>query len=226
MKILSYIMVVSSLFLAGCSVLPNPGPLAGKEVKEIDRSIVDGKTTSSELLSIYDNKVITETTPQGKKVLNWYRGWSSGFTQTMTVLSVLAENDIVVKHVVLRYNPNTDYSFVSKLSDDDLKSFIIPGKTTRLDVENKYGKPNDNSFDDDSDQVLVYRYADSSRSKYGWIPNVGGFAEALAGDVKTNVKVLKVLIDKQNIVKSYQRKTINYQQGIGLLNSSDVEEVK
>jgi hypothetical protein len=207
-------------------MVPNPGPLAGKETTEISQSIIDGKTTSSELQSVYGDAMSVEKTPQGKSVMNWYKTWSSGFTQDSTVLSVLTDKDIVIKHAVLRYKTTNNYSFVSKLTDVELKSFFIPEKTTRQEVETKFGAPNNNSFDDEGNQVLMYVYSDSNRSQLGWVPNVGGFIEALAGSKDTKVTLLAVTLDEHEKVVSYQLKTTNYHQGVGLLNSSPVTEVK
>jgi len=226
MKVLTAIVLAAMLGLTGCSVLPNPGPLAGKETADIQQSITDGKTTSSELIAVYGNAMSVEKTHQGKNVMNWYKTWSSGFTQDSTVLSVLTDKNIVIKHRVLRYKTTNDYSFVGKLTDAELKSFFVPGKTTHQEVETKYGAPNNNSFDDEGNQILLYVYADSSRSQYGWVPNVGGFIEALAGSKDTKVTLLAVAMDAHDKVVSYQLKTTNYHQGIGLLNSSPVEEVK
>ncbi len=92
MRILTSILFVVLLGVSGCSVIPKAGPLSGSEVSEIDRSIVDGKTTSEELRSLYGDKYTVDKTAQGKDVLNWYSTWSTGFTQDTTVLSVLVDN--------------------------------------------------------------------------------------------------------------------------------------
>ncbi|SUW62494.1 Uncharacterised protein [Buttiauxella agrestis] len=226
MKKIIIVLLTATINLTGCSMFPNAGPLAGKDITEVNQSILDGETTVLELRAVYGDKLTVEKTPQGKAVMNWYKTWSSGITQDSTVLSVLTDKNIVVKHVVLRYKTKTDYSFVSELTDAELKLFIEQGKTTRKEVESKFGYPNDNSFDDKGNQILMYVYFDSSRSQYGWIPNVGGFIEALAGTKDTKVTLLSVSLDDQDKVVSYQLKTTNYHQGIGLLNSSSVEEVK
>lgn len=212
--------------LSGCSIYPNAGPLAGKEVAEINNSIVDRKTTTSDLVSIFGDKKSSTTTPEGKNVLNWYKTWSSGFTQDCTVLSVLVDNNVVVKHAVLRYKTRTDFSFVKSLTDTELNAFITPGKTTRQEIEEKYGTPNDNSFDDNGNQIMLYIYADASNSKYGWIPNVGGFIEGLAGSVNTQVSTLQIPLNSHNVATSYLLKKTHYRQGVGLLNSSAPTEVK
>ncbi len=226
MKLLTITVFTAILGLTGCSVLPNAGPLAGKETSEINQSIIDGKTTDSELRTVYGDAMSVEKTPQGKTVMNWYKTWSSGLTQDSTVLSVLTDKNIVIKHVVLRYKTTNDYSFVSKLNEAELKSFFVTGKTTRQEVEAKFGAPNNNSFDDEGNPILMYDYSESSRSQYGWVPNVGGFIEALAGSKDTKVTLLAVSLDGDDKVISYQLKTTNYHQGIGLLNSSPVKEVK
>ncbi|MGR7527203.1 hypothetical protein ACU6ZM_23865 [Klebsiella aerogenes] len=226
MKLLNIAILTAMLGLTGCSMIPNAGPLAGKETAEINQSITDGKTTVSELHSVYGDAMSVEKTSQGKTVMNWYKTWSSGFTQDSTVLSVLTDKDVAIKHTVLRYKTTNDYSFVGKLNDAELKSFFVTGKTTRQEVEAKFGAPNNNSFDDEGNPILMYVYSDSSRSQYGWVPNVGGFIEALAGSKDTKVTLLAVSLDGHDKVTSYQLKTTNYHQGIGLLNSSPVEEVK
>ncbi|WP_202308612.1 hypothetical protein [Dryocola clanedunensis] len=226
MKYLIITVFTAMLGLTGCSVLPNAGPLAGRETSDINQSIIDGKTTNSELRAIYGDAMSVDKTPQGKTVMNWYKSWSSGFTQNSTVLSVLTDKNTVIKHAVLRYKTTNDYSFVGKLTDAELKSFFVPGKTTRQEVVTKFGVPNNNSFDDEGNLIPMYVYSDSSRSQYGWVPNVGGFIEALAGSKDTKVTLLAVSLDGHDKVTSYQLKTTNYHQGIGLLNSSSIEEVK
>ncbi len=86
-------------------------------------------------------------------------------TANTTVLSVLAENNKVIRHAVLRYKSNPDLSFLKNLTDAELASVIILGKTTRKDVEHKYGLPNSNAFDDDGHPVMVYIYVMSMRAK-------------------------------------------------------------
>ncbi len=127
---------------------------------------------------------------------------------------------------MLRYKTKTDYSFVSKLTDSELESFIIPDRTTRQDIEIKYGKPNGNSFYDQNNQIILYIYSDKSESKYGWIPNIGGFVQALAGSVDTEIMTLAIPLNNKGLATSYQLKSTNYHQGYGLLNSSDPKEVK
>lgn len=223
MKYLPSLILAFTLGLTGCSVLPKPGLLSEKEVIETERSVVDGKTTVTELIALYGDKHTLDKTAQGKNILNWQQSWSSGFTANTTVLSVLAEDNIVIRHAVLRYKSNLDVSFLKNLTDSELASFILPGKTTRKDVENKYGKPNSNSFDDDGDPVMVYIYADASRSQYGWIPNVGGIVEALAGTAGAKVTMLQIPLDSHGVVKSYKLEKSNYHQGVGLLNSSELK---
>lgn len=226
MKYLYSSILASFLGLTGCSMLPQAGPLAGNEVSEINNTIVDGKTTYSDLQASYGDKAVLINAWQDKKVVNWYRTWSSGFTQDTTVLSVLTVKNTVIRHILLRYKASTDYSFISKLSDAELKTFVTPGKTTLQEIENKFGKPNDNAFDEEGDQIVIYMYADVSRSQFGWIPNVGGYVEALAGNKKTKLNTLQFIMNSNNTVKAYSLNTNNYHQGVGLLNSSGVVEVK
>lgn len=226
MKHLKYCLLLIAVTLSGCSLLPNAGPLAGKEVAEVDRSIVDGKTTVTELRSTYGEKAIAEPLPEGRMVMNWYRTWSAGFTKDTTVLSVLTENNVVVKHTVLRYRVTTDFSFVSSLTDADLAKTIVAGQTTRQQIEQKYGQPNDNSYDAQGDRVMLYIYADASKSQYGWIPNVGGLIEGLAGSATADVTILRIPVDERGVAKSFQLKTTKFKQGLGLLNASAPEEVK
>lgn len=226
MKYLYCAMLVSFFGLSGCSMLPQAGPLAGKDVAEINNTIVDGKTTYSDLQAIYGDKAVLINAWPDKKVVNWYRTWSSGFTQDTTVLSVLTDKNTVTRHIVLRYKTSTDYSFVSKLSDVELTSFVTPGKTTFQEIENKFGKPNDNAFDEEGNQIIIYMYADVSNSQFGWIPNVGGYVEALAGSKKIKLNTLQFIMNSNNTVKAFSLNANNYHQGVGLLNSSDVIEGK
>ncbi|HCM9213933.1 TPA: hypothetical protein N5L24_004182 [Enterobacter roggenkampii] len=226
MKYLYCVMLVTFLGLSGCSMLPQAGPLAGKDVAEIKRTIVDGKSTYSDLQAIYGDKAVLINAWPDKKVVNWYRTWSSGFAQDTTVLSVLTDKNTVTRHTVLRYKTSTDYSFVSKLSDAELKSFVTPGKTTLQEIENKFGKPNDNAFDEEDNQIVIYMYADVSNSQFGWIPNVGGYVEALAGSKKIKLNTLQFIMNSNNTVKAFSLNANNYHQGVGLLNSSSVIEDK
>lgn len=226
MKHLKYCLLLIAVTLSGCSLFPSAGPLAGKEVAEVDRAIVDGKTTVTELRSVYGNKFIAEALPEGRMVMNWYRTWSAGFTKDTTVLSVLAENNVVVKHTVLRYRVTTDYSFLSTLTATDVSKNIVPGQTTRQQIEQKYGQPNDNTWDAQGNQVMLWIYADASRSQYGWIPNVGGLIEGLAGSATADVTTLYIPLDNQGRAKSSLLQTRKYKQGLGLLNASGLEEVK
>ncbi|WP_235859137.1 hypothetical protein [[Pantoea] beijingensis] len=225
MKYFSCVVLIFSLGLTGCSLMPKAGMLSQKEVAETDRSIVDGKTTVSELVALYGDKPLAEKTLQGKKVLNWKQSWSSGFTADTTVLSVLVDNNIVIRHAVLRHKSSADFSFLKKISDNDLNAFITVGKTTRQDVEKKYGKPNSNSFDDDGNPVMLYIYADSNKTKYGWIPNVGGVIQGLAGSEDVKLTVLRVFLDSHGVVGSYNLKINNYRQGVGILNAEGLKEV-
>lgn len=226
MKYVSAAILALVLGTTGCSVLPKPGALSSKEVVETERSIIDGKTTVSELVSLYGEKYTLDKTAQGKDILNWEQSWSSGLSANTTVLSVLAENGKVIRHAVLRYKSNPDLSFLKNVTDAELASVIIPGETTRKDVERKYGLPNSNAFNDDGHPIMVYIYVDASKSQYGWIPNVGGFVQALAGAVDAKVTMLQVSLDEHDVVKSYQTRTTNYHQGTGLLNASQLKEVK
>lgn len=225
MKLHKSLLFLAILGISGCSVLPHPTPLSAKEVSEINNSIVDGKTTISEIAERY-NKLTPRIfkTPGGKTVYNWVSGWSSGFSAKTTLLSALSENGIVLKHIVYRYDSANKYEFVTKSSDQEIENFLVSGKTTVADIINKYGEPNSNLFDDEGNRILVYYYVENSDSKYGWIPNVGGFVQAAVGSVKTRVTTLQIPLDANGVITSYKRETNNFEKGYGLFTDKKMKE--
>lgn len=220
MKQIKLLFLLITMGLSGCALVPERPPLAG-DIAEIERGIVDGQTTVFDLRSTYGEETITNNPSQGRATHIWYHT----FSRDTTMISVLEENDVVIKHAVHRFKAS-DYRFVTKLTESDLAAAIIPGQTTRQQIEQKYGKPNGNSYDDDGNLIMEYIDIDISHSKYGWIPNVGGMVQNLAGSVTMNVTDLHIQLDKQEVVKSFRVEKPKFWKGTGAFNMSGLKQVK
>ena len=226
---LRYLLLLTVLAgITGCSHESKTDTLGRKDIAEINRSITDGSTTVPSLVALYDKPKISKT-PGGRVVLNWYGKRNALMYQEVTVLSVLSDNNIVKKHNAFKYRTNTHKinnsdDFVVKLSDEQLKALLVPGKTNLREITNKYGHPIDIGFDDDGNRVFYFIYSEVSNSPYSWIPNVGGFIQAAVGSEKVKVTVLSITTDDNDNVVSYSRELSNFKKNYGLLNSSEMEE--
>ena len=112
---------------------------------------------------------------------------------------------------------NQGSTVLKKLTEADVNSQIVVGKTTRNEVRAKFGSPLETTYTDGGLEIWKYRFEDTT----GW--NAANVASqtltlGLAGSRRTGVeKELIILYNDDYTVKRFNMSASPVQRGTGLL---------
>lgn len=87
---------------------------------------------------------------------------------------------------------------LGKVNTADLSSFLVKGRTTKLDVERKFGQPSNVDFVG-SNEKWEYIHTKSSQKATNFIPVVNWFTQGTNDDTKK----LVVLFDNKGVLAKY-----------------------
>jgi outer membrane protein assembly factor BamE (lipoprotein component of BamABCDE complex) len=90
---------------------------------------------------------------------------------------------------------------------------IKDGVTTRAQLDEWFGQPNQQSLGDGNQTILTYSYVHSQASGASYVPVVNLFA----GGTNTNQQVLMIAVDKNGIVVRHLMNDSKTQMKTGLL---------
>lgn len=88
---------------------------------------------------------------------------------------------------------------LAKKSQADLKKELVKGKTTKAQVVEMYGKPEQTSFEDNGDEVILYSYSEGDFDATNLVPIVGTY---IAKD-EVRMKYIYIIFNKKGILKNY-----------------------
>lgn len=88
---------------------------------------------------------------------------------------------------------------LAKKSPADLKKELVKGKTTKAQVVEMYGKPEQTSFEDNGDEVILYSYSEGDFDATNLVPVVGTY---IAKD-EVRMKYIYIIFNKKGILKNY-----------------------
>jgi outer membrane protein assembly factor BamE (lipoprotein component of BamABCDE complex) len=84
-------------------------------------------------------------------------------------------------------------------SADTVDKMIVDGKSTKADVHQALGDPNDTSFTENGNQIWKYQYMYATATAASFIPVVGIFA----GGANVDKKTLTILFDRDGMVMKH-----------------------
>jgi outer membrane protein assembly factor BamE (lipoprotein component of BamABCDE complex) len=80
-------------------------------------------------------------------------------------------------------------------SADTVDKMVVDGKSTKTDVQQALGDPNDTSFTENGNQIWKYQYVYATAMPASFIPVIGIFA----GGANVDKKTLTILFDKDGV---------------------------
>jgi len=92
----------------------------------------------------------------------------------------------------------------TKIEASDAAAFIHKGKTTKVQLVQKFGQPTQDNVGSNGKETLVWYYSKSTADPKSFIPIVGFF---VGNGGKMDSNALEVLLDKRKVVLSYQYMT-------------------
>lgn len=105
-----------------------------------------------------------------------------------------------------------------KNTDDQLENMLVKGKTTKAEVEEKFGKPNKINFDKNKREHWIYSHGEASKNPLNYIP-ITKLIAGQRGDIRNFIIIFEkdLVFDADATTKSGQVKG-------GLLTKSEVEK--
>lgn len=100
---------------------------------------------------------------------------------------------------------------VAKTNNDEVRKEIVVGKTTKKDVEAKYGKPQGIESSSNGGEVWTYSYSQAQTDVVGMIPVVSLFA----GGIDSNTKTVTITFDKKGVARDVKFNEQNQRVGNG-----------
>ncbi|MCQ9327614.1 hypothetical protein [Neisseria dentiae] len=95
----------------------------------------------------------------------------------------------------------------------EVKQYVVEGRTTKQQMQDKYGSADNVSFTDGGNEIWTYRYSEATSHASNYIPIVNIFSSG--HDIKT--KEMVVMFDKNNIVQRFTVRESNSTEKVGIL---------
>lgn len=120
---------------------------------------------------------------------------------------------VAMSAVLLAACASSGNSSLKELTVAAAKQQIVEGKTTKSEVESRFGSPDTVSFTDGGNEIWTYRYSETTSHATNFIPVVSLFSSG--HDVKT--KEMMVLFNQDNVVQRFTMRSSNSVQKAGIL---------
>lgn len=212
-----WLALIVAMALTGCARTP---ALSSNSVTQTQNSVIDGKTTVVELKQQYGEPESMSPTEHGKVNIGWKKTWADNPFKEADIsrLNVLADDGVVIKHVVSRYPVTTNNDFLETISKEDIGKYIKPYVTTETSVMAKYGQPISYVFSDRGEKIMLYLWQNITDDLSRMIPIVGGFTGTQSGPVNT----LLITLNDDGTVKEWELVHAQGKRGAGILNASAI----
>jgi len=93
----------------------------------------------------------------------------------------------------------TGHTFLEKMSQEEISTKLIHGKTTKVEVIKMFGDPEDVDLRDDGREVWVYKFIRSSAKGVNFVP----IANSFYAGTNDNIKRLKISFDTNSVVDKF-----------------------
>ena len=93
----------------------------------------------------------------------------------------------------------TGHQFLEEMSETQISQFLIPNQTTKAQVKEKFGDPEDVDFNPDGTETWVYKFKRSEAQGINYVP----VASLFYNGTNDTTKRLKIVYDCQNRVNKY-----------------------
>ncbi|MDO4434184.1 MAG: hypothetical protein Q4B82_06360 [Alysiella sp.] len=120
---------------------------------------------------------------------------------------------LLLSAVLLSACASSGNTSLKNVNLSEVKQYIVEGRTTKEQVQAKYGSADSVSFTDGGNEIWTYRYSEATSHASNYIPIVNIFSSG--HDIKT--KEMVVMFDKNNLVQRFTVRESNSTEKAGIL---------
>lgn len=119
---------------------------------------------------------------------------------------------MVMLLVLTSCGANTGHQFLAKMSNQEIGSKLVVGKTTKDEVNQMFGNPEDIDMTDNGGETWLYKYVRSEVKAVNFVPVASSF---LSG-TNDNTKKLKIKFNNCGILEKYAFSNSKGETKVGL----------
>ena len=106
----------------------------------------------------------------------------------------------------------TGHQFLAKMTNQEISSKLIANKTSKADVTNEFGDPEDIDMQNDGGETWLYKYVRSEAKGVNFVP----IASSFYGGTNDNIRKLKIKFNNNGIVTKYSFSSAQGETKVGL----------
>ncbi len=106
----------------------------------------------------------------------------------------------------------TGHQFLAKMSNEEIASKLVVKKTTKAEVNEMFGDPEDVDMADNGGETWLYKYVRSEAKGINYVP----IANSFYGGTNDNIRKLKIKFDNCGILEKYSFSNSKGETKVGL----------